>query len=64
MWCEVSRGFDLLSLMMSDGEQRLCSCWSLHDFFGKMSVQVLCPIFNWFVSFWFVLFLVSKYELF
>lgn len=46
-------------LMISDGEHLLCSCWSLHDFFGKMSVHVLCPIFNW-VFF----FLVSKYELF
>ena len=41
-------------LTISDGEHLLRSCWSLLHLLGKMSVQVLCPIFNWVVYiFWF-----------
>ena len=28
-----------------------CACWYLHIFSGKMSIQVLCPLFNWAVFF-------------
>ena len=35
--------------MISDIERFLNIYWNLYDFFGEVSIQVLCPIFNWFV---------------
>ena len=47
------------------GREGQGSWWPLHDFSGKMSSQVLCPIFNWiavFLVFFFFLFLSTKFS--
>ena len=37
--------------MMSDADHLSCTCWPSICFFGKMSIQMLCPFFNWNVCF-------------
>ena len=36
-----------ISLMISDIEHFYVLVGYLHVFFGKMSVQIFCPFFNW-----------------
>ena len=50
-----------ISLMISDAEHFLCGCWPFVCLLWKMSIQFLCPFFNWivWVSFYFSFFLFS-----
>ena len=41
--------FICISLMASDAEHLFMSLGPLYVFFGEVSVQVLCPFFNWIV---------------
>ena len=51
-------GFD--SLMVIGVENLLMDLLAIHVFFGKISVQILCPFFNWVVC----IFDVELYEFF
>ena len=49
-----------ISMIFSDIEHISCAFGHLYVLFGKMSIQILCPFFNWVVSF----FDVELYEFF
>ena len=38
-----------------------CACWPLCIFFGKMSIQVFCPIFNWVIFLYWVVWAVYTF---